>query len=145
MMIDESLPNRWLHRRGFKHSRLFLLFIGFFFGHFLSLAYKSTLLSTLVTIRYEKTLDTIEDLDKSGLGLLIGVGTVLDWLVASDPRPAVKRINTRRELVPFEGTIRKEDNDRYIATKSMLCWRPFPSFHIFQGHCRGNMCSDTTN
>ena len=111
-MIDESLPHRWFHRTGFKHSRMFLLFIWLFLGNVLSMAYKSTLLSTLIPIRYEKTLDTIEDLDKSGLGLLIAGGTVLQWLAASDPRPSMRRINDRSEIVPFNGTVRKEDDDR---------------------------------
>ena len=111
-MIDESLPHIWFHRRGFKHSRMFLLFTWLFLGNVLSMAYKSTLLSTLIPIRYEKTLDTIDDLDKSGLGLIIYGGTVLEWLAASDPRPAMRRINARREVVPFNGTFRKEDDDR---------------------------------
>ena len=91
---------------------MFLLFIWLFLGNVLSMAYKSTLLSTLIPIRYEKTLDTIEDLDKSGLGLLIAGGTVLQWLAASDPRPSMRRINDRSEIVPFNGTVRKEDDDR---------------------------------
>ena len=112
-MIDKSLPHRYFHRRVFfKHSRMFLLFTWLFLGNVLSMAYKSTLLSTLIPIRYEKTLDTIDDLDKSGLGLLIPGGTALEWLAASDPRPAMRRINARREVVPFNGTVRKEDDDR---------------------------------
>ena len=111
-MIDESLPHRWFKRKGFKHSRMFLLFIWLFLGNVLSMAYKSTLLSTLIPIRYEKTLDTIEDLDKSGLQLMIPGGTVLVWLAASDPRPAMSRINERREIIPFSGTVSKEDDDR---------------------------------
>ena len=111
-MIDISLPHNWFIRRGFKHSRLFLLFTWLFLGHFVSRAYKSTLLSTLIPIRYEKTLDTIEDLDKSGLPLLIVGGTVLEWLTASDPRPTMKRIYERREIVPYDGTFRKEDDYR---------------------------------
>ena len=112
VMIDESLPHRWFHRTGFKHSRMFLLFIWLFLGNVLSMAYKSTLLSTLIPIRYEKTLDTIEDLDKSGLGLLIAGGTVLQWLAATDPRLSMRRIIDRSEIVPFNGTVRKEDDDR---------------------------------
>ena len=91
---------------------MFLLFIWLFLGNVLSMAYKSTLLSTLIPIRYEKTLDTIGDLDKSGLGLLIAGGTVLQWLAASDPRPPMRRITDRSEIVPFNGTVRKEDDDR---------------------------------
>ena len=91
---------------------MFLLFIWLFLGNVLSMAYKSTLLSTLIPIRYEKTLDTIEGLEKSGLGLLIAGGTVLQWLAATDPRPSMGRIIDRSEIYPFNGTIRKEDNDR---------------------------------
>ena len=76
------------------------------------MAYKSTLLSTLIPIRYEKTLDTIEDLDNSDLPFVIPGGTVLEWLAASDPRPAMKNIYERREIVPYDGTVRKEDDDR---------------------------------
>ena len=113
-MIDKSLPHIWFHRRGFKHSRMFLLFTWLFLGNVLSMAYKSTLLSTLIPIRYEKTLDTIDDLDKSGLGLMIPGGNVMEWLLATDPRPAMRRINARREIVPFDGTTTfgKEDEDR---------------------------------
>ena len=111
-MIDESLPHRWFHRGGFKQSRMFLLFICLFPGNILSMAYKGTLLSTLIPIRYEKTLDTIEDFDKYGPVLGIPGGTVLEWMAASDPRPAMRRINARQEVVPFNGTVRKEDDDR---------------------------------
>ena len=91
---------------------MFLLFIWLFLGNILSMAYRSTLLSTLIPIRYEKTLDTIEDLDNSGLGLLIFGGTVLQWLAATDPRPSMRRVIDRSEIVPFNGTVRKEDDDR---------------------------------
>ena len=98
--------------RGFKHSRMFLLFTWLFLGNILSMAYRGTLLSTLIPIRYEKALDTIDDLDKSGLGLGIPGDTVGEWLVASDPRPAMRRINARSEVFLFSGTIPKEVDDR---------------------------------
>ena len=87
---------------------MFLLFTWLFLGNVLSLAYKSTLLSTLIPIRYEKTLDAIEDLDKSGLRVLIPAGTVIEWLAASDPRPSMKRIFKRGDIIPYNGTIPKE-------------------------------------
>ena len=79
------------------------------------MAYKSTLLSILIPIRYEKALDTIEDLDKSGLGLLIFGSTVQERLTASDPRPAMKRIYERREVIPWNphaGRYSQEYDDR---------------------------------
>ena len=113
-MIDESLPHRWFHRRGFKKSRMFLLFIWLFAGNVLTMGYKSTLLSTLIPIRYEKQIDTIQDMDESGLPFLIPGGTVLQWLGATDPRPAMQSIMKRHELFPFDGQIRPEDEARYL-------------------------------
>ena len=92
---------------------MFLLFIWLFLGNVLFMAYKSTLLSTLIPIRYEKTLETLDDLDKSGLGLLIAGGTVAQWLAASDPRPSMRRIYNRSEFTAtFNGTLSKKDDDR---------------------------------
>ena len=105
-MIDESLPSSWfLQRRGFKRSRAILLFTWLFFGNVLSLGYKSTLLSTLIAIRYEKTIETVQDLDNSGLPYLVPAKTAPHVLVMTDPRPAVKRIAKRVELYPFNGTV----------------------------------------
>ena len=50
-MVDESLPHKWFHRRGFYKARMLILFTWLFFGNVLSMGYKSTLLSTLIPIR----------------------------------------------------------------------------------------------
>ena len=49
--MDESLPHKWFHRRGFYKARMLVLFTWLFFGNVLSMGYKSTLLSTLIPIR----------------------------------------------------------------------------------------------
>ena len=71
---------------------------------FLTLGYLSTLLSQLVAIRYENPIDTIDDLDKSGLPLLIAGGTGLQAMMANDPKPAVMRIYNRSLIYPFNGS-----------------------------------------
>ena len=53
-MVDESLPHKWFHRRGFYKARMLVLFTWLFFGNVLSMGYKSTLLSTLIPIREAK-------------------------------------------------------------------------------------------
>ena len=55
--------------------------------------------------RYEKTIDTVADLDNSGLPYLVAAKTAPHWLVMTDPRPAVRRIAQRVEPVPFNGTL----------------------------------------
>ena len=51
------------------------------------MGYVSTLLSQLVAIRYENPIDTLDDIDKSGLPLMIPNGTGLNFLIGEDPRP----------------------------------------------------------
>ena len=55
------------------------------------MAYKCTLLSSLVSIRYEATIDTLEDMEQSGLPLLILKSTTMHKLIASDPRENMKQ------------------------------------------------------
>ena len=130
-MIDESLPHRWFHRRGFKKSRMFLLFIWLFAGNVLTMGYKSTLLSTLISIRYEEQIDTIQDLDRSELPFMIPSGTVLQWLAATDPRPAMQNIFKRHEMVPFDGNIREEDEERYEGSRRPTLFNSSTRLPIF--------------
>jgi hypothetical protein len=65
---------------------------------------RSTLLSMLIPIRYTKTIETIEDLDKSGLPFIIPGKTAPHMFVATDPRPAMQRIFKRSIVYPFTGT-----------------------------------------
>ena len=59
------------------------------------MAYESTLLSSLIPIRYEDTIDSINDLDKSSLPLLIWKGTIMDQSISEDSRPIMRRIFNR--------------------------------------------------
>ena len=65
------------------------------------MAYKSTLLSSLISIRYEATIDTLEDMKQSGLPLLILKSTATHKLIASDPRDAMKQVYKRRILFQY--------------------------------------------
>ena len=65
------------------------------------MAYKSVLLSSLVPIRYEATIDTLEDMEQSGLPLLILKSTTIQKFIASDPRDAMKRVYKRSIVFPY--------------------------------------------
>ena len=72
-------------------------------GNFLTMGYKSTLLSTLVKIRYEKSIETLVDLDTSGLPLLISKhGYVLNTMI-KDQRPVMKSILSKSILFQYVG------------------------------------------
>ena len=65
----------------------------------LTWAYKSKLLSTLVTIRYNKPINTFADLDSSGLPLVISEGSVDHLAFEDDQRDIMKKIYSRSILI----------------------------------------------
>ena len=67
------------------------------------MGYKSTLLSTLIPIRYESTIDTDADLEESGLPLTIPESTAIQDAIANDTRPIMKQIYKRRFLYRYGG------------------------------------------
>ena len=65
------------------------------------MAYKSVLLSSLVPIRYEATIDTLEDMEQSGLPLLILKSTTYLKHIARDPRDSMKEVYKRSIVFPY--------------------------------------------
>ena len=76
-----------------------------FLGNVITMAYKSTLLSSLIQIRYEPPIVTLSDLEKSGLPLLIPDGSPVVEALAIDPRESMKNIFNRSIIFPYNGTI----------------------------------------
>ena len=68
------------------------------------MAYKSNLLSTLITIRYEETIDTLKDLVDSDLGVLLPNNTPVHKMFSSDPRPNMRKIYNKSHVYPYNGT-----------------------------------------
>ena len=91
---------KWIQRPGYG-TRKAIILEWIFLGSILTMAYKSTLLSSLIPIRYEATIDTLEDLEKSGQPLLILKSTSYQNLLASDPRDAMKNVYKRSILFPW--------------------------------------------
>ena len=94
---------RWIQREGFGVRKLAIL-KWIFLSHVLILGYKSTLLSTLIPIRYSEQINTLEDMDKSGLPLLIPKGTVAYKSIAGDKRIVVQMIYKRSVVWQYTGT-----------------------------------------
>ena len=89
---------RWIQRPGFVIRKIVIL-KWIFLGNILTMAYKKSLLSSLIPIQYEDSIDSIDDLDNSGLPLMLGKGYTLHELMSSDSRPIMRRIFNRSILV----------------------------------------------
>ena len=64
--------------------------------------------ASLINITYEKPIDTWEDFYKSGLSLLLTIGTGYESMCASEPLPLVRKMCTEHSVwYPFNGTAPK--------------------------------------
>ncbi len=106
-LLQQSLPQGWFGAS--SKPKQFLLAVWLLAAVFISLSYKSTLLSGLIQLEYRRPVDSLSDLLRSGLPLLLPRGTVPMRLMATDPRPVVQKIYNR-SVVGFEynGTMPKE-------------------------------------
>ena len=104
-VIDETPPYGFYQRSSFTISRQLLLIQWIIWANILSHAYKGTLLSTLINIRYTDPLDTIDQMDASGLPLFVFGGTAMEWLAKTDPREGVKHLWAKHVIIPFDGKI----------------------------------------
>ena len=65
------------------------------------MAYKSVLLSTLIPIRYSKTIDSLDDLDKTGFPLIMARGISVHSMLMIDPRPVAQRVFNKSQKWSF--------------------------------------------
>ena len=103
----EFIPRRrlkhWIQREGFKIRKILIL-KWMLLGSIITMAYKSTLLSSLITVRYERPIDTIMDLERSGLPALLPNNTPLQTMFATDPRRVMQKVYNKSLVYPFDGT-----------------------------------------
>ena len=98
-LIPKKRLKKWIQRPGFNLRKVVIL-KWIVLGNILTLGYKTTLLSSLIPIRYEDTtIKSLDDLDKSGLPLIIPRGSSLHDHLANDAREIVTRITGRLILL----------------------------------------------
>ena len=88
------IQDRWIQRPGFKVRKMLIL-KWIFLGTLLTMGYEAILLSSLIRIQYEATIDNINELDNTGLPLLMLEGTASHIDLSKDPRPIIRRIFNR--------------------------------------------------
>ena len=70
--------------------------------------FRGILLSTLVAIRYDEPIDTIDQMVESGLPFGVLGNSAIQRLAETDPRDSMKVLNDRRELVKWTGKVSEE-------------------------------------
>ena len=92
VLVQENIPDRQFQMQQ-GPSRSIVVLHWLICGYILSMGYCATLHSVMISIRYEDTIDNINDLDISGMPLLFVPDSPMGEIVLKDPRPAMRRIN----------------------------------------------------
>ena len=99
-LIPRRRLKKWINREGFRIRKVLIL-KWIVLGSVLTWGYKSMLLSSLVTIRYTKPIDTLTDLDRSGLPLCILKGTSFHHAFEKDQRDIMRKIYNNSIVFTF--------------------------------------------
>ena len=98
--INESLPHYYYTYNSNPKTLMFWTWI--LCGLILNLAYRSTLLANLVTIQYEKPINTAQDLLNSGLSVYAPKDTFIYRSVSNHPSPIFKELVNQGRLLTYE-------------------------------------------
>ena len=90
-LLSESLPLRWYQARSNLHSYIILM-VWLSLATLLSFAYESNLLSSLVSVSYEKPIETFEELGDSGMPVHVLTGSAIELLMKYSHRGTVRRV-----------------------------------------------------
>ena len=104
VFIPRRKLGKWIQRQGFG-VRKFAILQWIITSTILILGYKSTLLSTLIPIRYSDSINSLEDMDRSGLPLLIPKGTTVYKSMAGDKRRIIQHIFNNSLVYQYTGTL----------------------------------------
>ena len=88
-------------------------------ANIISYAYKGSILSTLIAIRYEEPLDTIEQMVDSGLPYYVFGNSAGVWVTKTDPRNMTKKLNVRRVDIYWEGITEEKYLKMYKKTHNI--------------------------
>ena len=105
-LIPKRRLTKWIERPGFGIRKLVIL-KWIVLGNILTLGYKATLLSSLIPIRYEHTIDSMDDLDKSGLPPIFSKGSTIHDHMANARGEMMSRIYNRSILYSHHNGIPK--------------------------------------
>ena len=100
-LIPKRRSNKWIQRPGFGIRKVVIL-KWIVLGNILTLAYKKSLLSSLIPIRYEDTIETMFDVDKSGLQLILPKDSFTAKYITEDPKNMTSHLSKRAIFISWQ-------------------------------------------
>ena len=110
MIVDEAVSEKYIRKESSTKARLLLIVMWMVVGFLLCASYKSVLLATLVSVEYEKPVDTIDDLVETEKPI-VGYPT-LAYFLKVDPRIKVRELANKFDgenwALPYGSIHRKQ-------------------------------------
>ena len=102
-VIDEAQEDKYIARRSCSGARKLLIMKWMIVGFFFTMCYKSYMRAMMIKIDYEKTIDTIDDMLKSEIPIMMtNSSPTLPMLLANDPRSKMKALANKFEFYEME-------------------------------------------
>ena len=93
LLVDVAVEDKHLTiNSGYARNQLILVWL--ITGFLVTCGYKSVLLSTLVSIEYERPTDTIQDMLITGKPIIVDT-SIKSLYISSDPRDSIKKLGEK--------------------------------------------------
>ena len=110
MVVDEAVSEQYIRKESSSKARLLLIVMWMVAGFLLCASYKSVLLATLVSVEYEKPVDTLDDLLETEKPI-VGYPTIA-YFLETDPRIKMREVANKFDgenwALPYGSIYRKQ-------------------------------------
>ena len=101
-LLAEPIENKYIYKRQCAKSRFVLILGWMLISFLLTISYKSVLLSTLISISHERTIETVEDLLETDK-LIVALGNSTTRIrLKTDPRANVRELAEKVNWYTFD-------------------------------------------
>ena len=102
-MVDEAVPEKFIYsnKTPCSKARFFLVMEWLLLGYLITMSYKSLLRASLVSIQYEKPIETLEDMLVTDRKILMLANTSTEIMLRTDPRPGMQELAKKITWLPF--------------------------------------------
>ena len=102
-MVDEAVPEKFIYsnKTPCSKARFFLVMEWLLLGYLITMSYKSLLRASLVSIQYEKPIETLEDMLVTDRKILMLANTSTEIMLRTDPRPGMQQLAKKITWIQF--------------------------------------------
>ena len=91
-LLEEKLTKKYVNKKRCFKARHLLIMEWMLYGYVLSLGYKSVLLSTLVSVSYEKPVDTVKEAINADKPIVALGNSTTETRLKTDVRASVRKL-----------------------------------------------------